>query len=356
MRFRRARTLLVYWKNGKLVLENYRARAAVTAEPVALRVLHLFENWHPADHLFRAMPQFSRKSLRRALRQLAGNGLLMRQGTSQARQDGLVAQTWADWKHAAWLHFGSKDVRFIQGRRKDRLLESYLRASAPPARSKSYPGTPARVLARPPAPGSEFPRVLLARETHREFSKASLPLAALSQLLSYTWGVQGQFATPLGALFHKTSPSAGARHPVEAYVLSLRVDGLPQGLYHYNCVKHRLELLRRVSAAEKAVRYCAGQAFAGKAAALCVMTAVFPRSMWKYRFSRAYRVVLLDAGHLCQTFCLTATWLGLAPFCTAALDDSLIERDLGIDGVTESALYVAGVGMPRPDRTSLRTR
>jgi hypothetical protein len=69
--------------------------------------------------------------------------------------------------------------------------------------------------------------------------------------------------------------------------------------------------------------------------------------MWKYRFARAYRVVLLDAGHLCQTFCLTATWLGLAPFCTAALNDSLIERDLGVDGVTESALYVAGAGMRR---------
>ena len=76
------------------------------------------------------------------------------------------------------------------------------------------------------------------------------------------------------------------------------------------------------------------------------MTAVFPRTMWKYRVARAYRVVLLDAGHLCQTFCLVATWLGLAPFCTAALKDTLIEKDLGIDGIRESVLYVAGVGLP----------
>jgi hypothetical protein len=32
------------------------------------------------------------------------------------------------------------------------------------------------------------------------------------------------------------------------------------------------------------------------------------------------------------------------PFCTMALADSVIERDLGIDGVTESAMYIAGVG------------
>lgn len=45
-----------------------------------------------------------------------------------------------------------------------------------------------------------------------------------------------------------------------------------------------------------------------------------------------------------QTFCLVATWLGLAPFCSMALADSRIEADLGIDGVSESVLYAAGVG------------
>ncbi len=75
------------------------------------------------------------------------------------------------------------------------------------------------------------------------------------------------------------------------------------------------------------------------------MTGVFSRTMWKYHKPRAYRVVLLDAGHLGQTFCLTATRMGLAPFSTAALKDTLIERDLGIDGISESVLYVAGIGL-----------
>jgi nitroreductase len=85
---------------------------------------------------------------------------------------------------------------------------------------------------------------------------------------------------------------------------------------------------------------------------------VFPRVQWKYSFARAYRVVLLEAGHFCQTFCLIATWLKLAPFCTAALADSTIEQALGVDGATESVLYAMGVGTrpagapwtPWPDR------
>jgi SagB-type dehydrogenase family enzyme len=92
--------------------------------------------------------------------------------------------------------------------------------------------------------------------------------------------------------------------------------------------------------------YCANQPYVAQASALFIMTGVFARSMWKYRHPRAYRVVLLDAGHLGQTFCLTATRLGLAPFSTAALKDTLIERDLAIDGISESVLYVTGVGMP----------
>jgi SagB-type dehydrogenase family enzyme len=123
--------------------------------------------------------------------------------------------------------------------------------------------------------------------------------------------------------------------------------------HHYQPATHQLEVVSKNTSREKAWLYCARQHFVRKAAALFLMTAVFPRTMWKYQHARTYRVVLLDAGHLCQTFCLVATWLGLAPFCTAALKDTLIEEDLGIDGIRESVLYVAGVGLPA---TSARAR
>jgi nitroreductase len=53
---------------------------------------------------------------------------------------------------------------------------------------------------------------------------------------------------------------------------------------------------------------------------------------------------MLDAGHLGQTFALTATALGLAPFCTAALDDASIESHLGLDGTSESVVFAVGAG------------
>jgi SagB-type dehydrogenase family enzyme len=124
-----------------------------------------------------------------------------------------------------------------------------------------------------------------------------------------------------------------------------KVGGLERGIYHYQPDRHRLARLPVRATPRIARAYCADQRYVAGAAALFIMTAVFARTMWKYPKARAYRVVLLETGHLGQTFCLTATRLGLAPFSTAALKDSLIEKDLGLDGISESVLYIAGVGL-----------
>src|SRR5207248_5598810 len=216
-----------------------------------------------------------------------------------------------------------------------------------PKTFKTIKGSIKISLPRRGFPDSEFIRVLINRKTHRRFSAKDLTLETVSHLLSLVWGVTGYLYSPrFGKLLRKTSPSGGARHPGEVYLMALRIKGLRPGLYHYHPAHHHLEKLSSRATRNKAWLYCARAKHAEKAAALFLMTAVFPRTMWKYRIARAYRVVLLDAGHLCQTFCLVATWLGLAPFCTAALKDTLIEKDLGIDGIRESVLYVAGVGLP----------
>jgi hypothetical protein len=84
-------------------------------------------------------------------------------------------------------------------------------------------------------------------------------------------------------------------------------------------------------------------------------SAMYERYLWKYTYPRAYRATLVEAGHQCQTFCLVATWLGLAPFCSMALADSRIEGDLGLDGVSEAVIYAAGVGV-RPAGETVRSK
>jgi SagB-type dehydrogenase family enzyme len=289
---------------------------------------------------------YSRDSVARAILQLIDAQLLLEHGSTEWKQDELVRLSWGPWLPEGGFHFITKDTPFVPW---DWPLEEKIKtlpATRAPPQFKTTRGTHAIRLPSHEIPADTFFKTLHDRRTHREFARGDLSLENVSTLLQTTWGVQGYFDTEVfGKLPYKTSPSGGARHPGEVYLMALRVKGLEKGLYHYQAKGHRLARLPGRATPRMASVYCADQSYFGEAAALFIMTAVFARTMWKYGRARAYRVVLLEAGHLCQTFCLTATRLGLASFSTAALKDSLIEKDLGIDGISESVLYVAGVGL-----------
>jgi len=350
---RRARCLLLYWRDGRLVFHNFARRLAVSGRPIAGELLHFFSEWRTSQEAIAHFADYTPRSVRSALMQLVRYGLLLPRNSTEATRDDRIAKEWSDWLPGGSFHFSTKDVRYVRDNWSFNRLRSLLPKTSQPKIFKTLRGAK-KLLPSSTFPDSEFIRVLLARKTHREFSKREVTLENVSDLLSLVWGVTGYLHSPMfGELLHKTSPSGGARHPGEVYLMALRVGGLKPGLYHYHPARHQLTPISMNITRDTAWRYCAYQGYIRNAAALFLMTAVFPRAMWKYRHARAYRVVLLDAGHLCQTFCLVATWLGLAPFCTAALKDTLIEKDLGIDGIRESVIYVAGVGLPT---TSVRAR
>jgi len=349
MRWRRVSSIFCYWSEGQFVVENYRTRVSLSANPITAWVLHVFDDWCTLEEVHQRLPAYNRRSLRRSVQQLTRAGLLVQEGSWQSADDQRFNEAWSYWlPHAGILHFATKDAPYSASQKLiDEQLRSYVRQSPQPSFFKPAHAK-AMCLPKSELKDAELARVLLRRRTYREFSRRKLDLGDLSTLLSYTWGVTGFLTSPLlGSLPLKTSASAGARHPCEVYVLARKVKGVAAGLYHYAPDEHALEPVSAGVPRGRASQYCAGQKWVDGAAALFLITGVFARSMWKYRFPRAYRTVLADAGHLCQTFLLVATHLGLAPFCTMALKDSLIERDLGIDGVNESVLYVAGVGLLR---------
>lgn len=327
-----------------MVIENYAARTRVAASPVTCQLLDVFESWSPAAILAEHFPAMSAASLARAHASLVRHRLLERSRTPPP--PGGPFTGWQSWNPAAgFFHFSTKDGHApIEPDVSARVLRRRAESTPMPPAIKQYPGAPKVRLPEPDISG-ELALALRQRRTWRQFSRRRLDLAHLATLLGLSFGVQRWLDVPgLGRLALKTSPSGGSRHPIEAYVICLRVSGVDRGLYHYNAAAHRLELLRRGARASDVVRYLNGQWWFRDAGAVVLMTAAFDRTWWKYPAPRAYRVVLLEAGHVCQTFCLLATKLGLAPFTTMALADSRIEQDLGVDGVTESILYAAGVG------------
>jgi SagB-type dehydrogenase family enzyme len=351
--FRRARCLFAYWEDDRLIFYNFARRKIVSGRPTTCDILDFFAEWRTVRQAIRRFDRYSPQSVISTLSQLSRHRLLLRKGSREAQEDSRIAKEWSAWLPEGGFHFATKDARYIRRHLGLAQMRALLPKTPQPKFFKSISGAKKMSLPARTFPKDDFIRVLMSRSTHRQFSSKPVDLKIVSQLLSLVWGVTGSLYSPLfGALPLKTSPSAGARHPGEVYLMALRVNGLRPGLYHYQARRHQLETISTRATASRAALYCARQRYVRGAAALFIMTAVFPRTMWKYGKPRAYRVVLLDTGHLCQTFCLVATWLGLAPFCTAAFKDTLIEKDLKIDGIRESVLYVAGVGVATTRRTS----
>src|SRR5690606_23369755 len=196
---------------------------------------------------------------------------------------------------------------------------------------------------RQPLPGAHpalLDQLASRRVTCRNFdSTRPLPLPLLAGVLQQVHGARACAEVTGVPLLKKAVPSAGGLHPIEAWLLARDVEGLAPGLYHYHPLEHALEPVRALPRAEAdalALRFVAGQAWFAGAPVQVLLVARFRRTFWKYRdHAKAWRAVMLDAGHLSQMQYLVATELGLAAFVTAAINEGQIERALGLDPMSE---------------------
>ncbi|UHQ20565.1 putative peptide maturation dehydrogenase [Lysobacter sp. KIS68-7] len=227
-------------------------------------------------------------------------------------------------------------------------------------------GTPPPVLhadfvqgdshALPRVPHTAFDALLDRRSSCRNFDKASvLPMAAFSHVVERVFGARGQVkGTEVFDMVKKTSPSGGAMHATEAYFIVHRVEGLAPGLYHYNAIEHAMRPIAWEGTPEALEAFArlavGGQDWFSDAPVQVALVPRFARNYWKYQnHPKAYRVAILDVGHLSQTLLLTATELGLGAFITAAINEIDIERAFGLTSFVESPIAVCGFGI-RADR------
>jgi SagB-type dehydrogenase family enzyme len=179
------------------------------------------------------------------------------------------------------------------------------------------------------------------RQSRRHFLDEPLTLGQLSFLLWATQGIRQML--PSGNA-RRTVPSAGCRHALETYLSVHRITGLEPGLYRYLPVEHQLLLeYPDEELSRKIIPATLGQAFTGKAAAVFIWTAVPERMEWRYDIA-AHKVILLDAGHVCQNLYLACEAIGAGTCAIAAYHQELIDRLIGVDGRDEFVIYLAPVG------------
>lgn len=350
MRLRRSRGLTCYWRRGVLIAHPYPHGTPTALPPAAARILDVFEEFTDVAEAVKALAPLEPGEVHEAVRALRAAGLLLAEDTEEAERDEHIARQWGPWApEAPFFHYGTQHPEGPEtgptGPEEATGHMSGFRAQPP--LFTSYPEADRLLLPRGHAElDAPFGRVLYARRTYRDFSGRPVDREVLATLLATVFGPTDFVDCGRSALYRRTSPQGGAQQALDGYVGVLNVTGVDPGVYHYNGREHSLELLSPGLTGEETIRLCAGQEWTGGAAFLVVLAARLDRMRARYRSARCYRVCLLDAGHLGQTFALTATALGLGPAQTADFTDAPLARRLGLDNAAHTPLHVLLAGHP----------
>ena len=184
--------------------------------------------------------------------------------------------------------------------------------------------------------------ILSKRQTYTDFSKKSVSVQQLSNLLLYSAGIN-KLRTKNDLQPVRNYPSGGARYPLEIYLYIKHSVEIEEGLYHYNV---RLHVLEKISTQlygdiiEKSIYSSAKDA----SITLCI-TSVWNRTLQKYG-DFGYQIVLMETGHLTQNIQLMAEAEDFNYCSHLGFDTEQLELMLDIaEAEEESLLYVTSLSL-----------
>lgn len=191
-------------------------------------------------------------------------------------------------------------------------------------------------------PSAPLGTTLTRRVTARPLAHTPVTLPELTALLRGCYGVTRRNLDNGMPRPFRAAPSGGALYPLELYLHADGVPGVEPGLYHFDPLEDALAFLRPGAVREDLAQALVQSELAAQATILFFHTAVFARSTFKYG-DRGYRFVLLEAGHVAQNLNLIAAALGLGCVNVGGFYDRDVDRWLGLDGVTQSTVYMTAV-------------
>ena len=193
---------------------------------------------------------------------------------------------------------GAAFIRAYHARTKHRI-EAYAEGpgqldwDAQPAAFRHYLGAPLLEL---PLSAGQFERCY-GQLAEKPKNPIAPDLASLGALLELAFGLSAWKSWGPNRWALRCNPSSGNLHPVEAYVLSHGIAGIPPGLQHYDPENHALEG-RALTPANSAEPWLA-----------IGLSSIMWREAWKYG-ERAFRYCQLDVGHAVGALAYAAALLG----------------------------------------------
>jgi len=346
-RYRRARALSYFVKDGEVVVFNFLTNRSFACNLRCLEVLVNSEHWQSLDALFAMTSDVHTSSLVEEVVQLFSLTALVVEGDMIADKDTEYEETWEWGPVTAQLHFSSQD---------NLTVSDQMASEIQILRSKSHPSPPlldskpreASVSLPPFEIDSELKAVMRSRRSIRAFLDEPLDLPLVADAMYAGLGVTDIVSTEVGDHPFRMTPSPGARNAYEGYIFARKVSGLMEDrFYHYNSLRHSLELIARQDPMPTMqAMFAENQPWVEKASFIVFLVAHFERVMWKYINGSAYSHAFVEAGHIAQNMMLILNKQGAVVNPAGAIGHSLIERAIGENDLTHSVVYALAVGYP----------
>ncbi len=345
VKFRSAQTL-VYSQVGESLLGcNFLTKSVFECSVEVIAFLGELQDWQDLDEVAGRMPEMSADEVRATIDQLIEASAIVEQGSTLAQAEQEFQSTWTWGLPTAMMHFCVQDPDHMTLAESEALQRRKAANGPQPALYRRNDGA-SLVQNLPDAlQGNELLQLMARRRTVRSAATPTITLQQLSDCLFAGLGITGSTQNVVGTLPLGMTPSGGARNPYEAYVYALNVDGLKPGFYHYSAHDHDLGLIE-TDRMPKLSELVGGQDWADEMPCLIVLCATLGRTMWKYDDPNAYRVVLIEAGHIGQNIMLAATRNGLSACPTAALNHSTIRECLSLKSLTDAPVYALTLAVP----------
>jgi SagB-type dehydrogenase family enzyme len=348
MRIKRSGAVVLLLEHDQVVFHNFLAQTTFAANAMALEVLRLLHSWTEPDTLHAKLKGYSRTSIDAAVKQLVDLGVVLVQDSPATAREAEYERSWQWGPLAAAYHFGTQGEEFVSDEDSESMLRELAKVSPSPP---LYQINPAGAAVTPALQRDHYDepfRTMARRRTNRVMLDYPIGFDVISDCFLFSMAITAMLDLPgIGELPLKMTPSGGARNPFEGYLLTRRVDGLAPGVHHYSAMERSFALVR--GGEPPAFPPLLGeQEWTANAPAVIVLVANFDRPMWKYHDPSAYRVTVIEAGHIAQNMILAATSHGIAANPTALLATGKVHEALGLRRLVQAPLYALVLGKPAP--------
>ncbi len=347
MRIRSSKTLVFSRDGDEVVAYNYLANSTFSCSPDLLAFLTRFDDWATPEEVAEFLPLMAADDIFETIENLVQVNAITKEGSSRAKAEDSFADGWKWGLPAALFHFSLQDRTLMSLEQMEDLQRAKLEDGPQPTLYLEHGPSNANSIDLPSGlERNDLLQLMAQRRTVRSAEQAPVSLEQLSDCLFAGLGITGKTTNCVGSLPLGMTPSGGARNPYEAYVYARSISGLEPGFYHYAAIDHSLARLDSNHAPQPS-ELLGGQEWVDEMPCVIILFAMFERTMWKYDDANAYRVVLIEAGHIGQNVMLAATRHGLSACPSAALNHHRINECLGLgESLTHSPIYALTLARP----------